>query len=248
MANFRHIWLFGDDDKMNSDAIRVVLSLIENDYDLILANYSIWLNNFTVLKSRYGLPVRKKLKINDHNDVLRQFGINLGYISSVIMKKDLFLSVPEPELEPHFEYGFPHLFSAYSGIAKRNNFYYLSQPVFCNRFDNSMVIDDPIIEKSKNIKVFFVAPAMIFDALKMKGYSSKAVAEAKRHILKKNIARYLFYRKRKGWSMKGLLPLLSGNYRENWLLLDICKLIIFMPDFLPKMLEKIISGVKKKAK
>src|SRR3569832_475932 len=137
LASGAYIWVFGDDDKVEEDAIPIVLRQIESEYDLIISNFLIWSQDFSMMKKERGISLKEDEIIEDPNSLKEKFGLRLCFISSVIIKKNLFLKSSPVEYEPFVEYGFPFLYSVYAGMLPRCHASYIGSPLVCCRFDNS---------------------------------------------------------------------------------------------------------------
>ena len=177
LAQGKYIWIFGDDDKMSATAIPRVFENIHAGFDLTVCNYSIWDKQFSVLKKQNGLSARQDQIFYDSDKLMQFFGLHLGYISSIVIKKALFLKLPTEEYEAYVPYGFPFLFAVYNGLANEaSKSGFIAEPLFCNRGDNSGGYDW--------YKFFVWGSSLIFDELQHKGYSKSAVRAAKLQVLR----------------------------------------------------------------
>lgn len=209
MASGEYVWIFGDDDKMTGDAIGVVIDRIESGYNLIITNYSIWLKDFSSVIKHRGLPFGKDEVFDNPNEFMKRFGLHIGYITSVITKKSVFLSLPPDEYEPYIEYGYPQVFSVYAGIAQNCRATYISTPLVCSRSENSSDYD--------KYKYFAVGSTLVFKALLKKGYSQSAVYYAKHQVLKDLLILDIITRKLDGRSVRGIFGLMLPLYKKNGL-------------------------------
>ena len=183
--NFRHvatlaagenIWVFGDDDRMAPNAVLSVLESIRAGHNLIVCNYSLWDKQFLVQFKKCAFPVGQNETYDDPNKLMENFGLHLGYISSVVMKKVLFLALPAGEYDSYAEYGFPFLYAVYNGVVKGTcKVEFISETLFYNRGGNSGDYDW--------YKYFVTGSSLIFDDLIRKGYDANAVAAAKLSVL-----------------------------------------------------------------
>ncbi len=211
LAIAEFVWVFGDDDKMELNAISTVLEKISAGHDFLICNYSIWDKNFTVKIRDNALPEARSSIFDDHNKLLEFFGLHLGYISSIIIKKKLLLDLPYKEYESYKEYGFPYLLAVYNGVAMNTcKIKFIANPIICNRSGNSGNYDW--------YKFFVTGSSLIFDALLAKGYKKKAVRTAKRHVLNTFVLPSLIGIRLRSDDLDNFqnAKLLFVNYRNYW--------------------------------
>ena len=175
LATGKYIWLFGDDDKMEKNAIRIILPNLENNCSLIVCNYSVWTKDFTRELKSCGLKELSDEVITDKNYLLASFNVNLGYITSLVVQKDLFLYLSSGEYERYNEYGFSFMNAVYVGFARAGSVAaVISENIIRNRSDNFANV---------NYYKYFGGAALIFDNLLKCGYSKSAVSRAKHQTL-----------------------------------------------------------------
>lgn len=176
LAQGDNIWIFGDDDKMEVSAVARVLGNICAGYGLTICNYSIWDNQLAVQIKKRGLPGDQDQAFEDPNELLMRFGLHLGYISSVVFRRTLFIKQAIEEREFFVGYGWPFLFPLYNGIAKEAyKIGFIASPLLRNRSGNSGNYDW--------YKYFVTGSSLIFDELLHKGYTKIAVYAAKQQVL-----------------------------------------------------------------
>lgn len=227
LAQGEHIWVFGDDDKMEANAVPRVLEGIRAGYDLTICNYSSWDKQFAVQVKQSSFPDGRDQIFNDPNKLMEHFGLHLGYISSVVIKKALFLKLPADEYEAYTEYGFPFLFAVYNGVAKCTcKVKFIADPIFCNRGGNSGDYDW--------YKYFVTGSSLIFDELLHKGYTISAVSAAKQAVLSDFVVKNIVDLKFKMTSLenKQVLNLLYKHYKSYWQFWLLCLPRLLTPIFL----------------
>jgi glycosyltransferase involved in cell wall biosynthesis len=176
LATGKYIWVFGDDDKMEKNVIQIVLSNLANDPSLIICNYSVWTRDFTQELKSNGLMKLTDGVITDKNHLLASFNVNLGYITSIVVKKDLFLDLNSNDYERYNEYGFSFMNAVYVGFAREgSSAVVISKNIIRNRSDNVTI---------NNFYKYFGGAALIFDNLLKCGYSKSAVSRAKHQTLR----------------------------------------------------------------
>jgi len=234
LAQGENIWIFSDDDKMEANAVVRVLDNIRAGYGLTICNYSTWDKQFTVQLKKRGLFGDQDQSFEDMNELMKRFGLHLGYISSVVVKKALFLKLPNTEYEPFIEYGFPHVYSIYAGMAHEEcRAMFIAAPIVRNRSGNSGNYDW--------YKYFVAGSSLIFNALLLKGYSSSAVRSAKHQVLRDCVIPRMFNTRLPGNSEenKKIKKLLFQYYKNNWLFWVVCVPLFFTPDFSLRYLKRI---------
>lgn len=227
-----YIWIVGDDDKIAPNAIPTILKHLESKYDLIVTDYAIYDKYIAIQK----LPSRFNLTDNrvfdDLDELMKVFGIQLGYMSNLIMKKSVFLSTPFPEYEAFADYGFSIMYTVYAGLQPSAQVLYLADPLVHNRADNSGNFDW--------YKYFVEGTSLTLDALRNKGYSKDAVRAAKHMNIKDYVIRDILVRKRDDRETWGLFSRMYPYYKKNWLFWLGCVPALLLPRFLVKLADRIM--------
>lgn len=237
LATGDYIWIFGDDDKMEREGIAEILSRIEFGYDLVITNYSIWSKDFSTLIKQRGIGLRHDRIFNNSNELMKYFGLHLSYISSVIIKKDIFLRTSLTEYELYAEYGLSFLYATYNGIASHCQTIYIASTLVQNRADNYGNWDW--------WKYFVTGTSLIFEALSGKGYSKTAIISAKHQVLRGTIIPYLLSMSvRGGNDRRCRLDLMLIHYKRNWLFWFVCLPALFVPTFIARIGKKIVLKVR----
>jgi abequosyltransferase len=227
-----HVWVFGDDDVFEQAALDAALRHIELGFDLIVLNFSMWsLDMQTKVRDR-GLAFRKRMEFPDADGVMGMLGSHLGYISSIIVRKEMYLSASESEWEPFVEYGFSHLFATYAGIRRGCRAIYLSDPAFRRREDNCLIFIGEAALRSW-VKYFVEGTALVFEALQARGYAPRSVIRAKDQVLRD------FITKRTLTGLEGvnrveLFRKMATHYKRNLRFWLVCVPALFVPRFVLK--------------
>ena len=177
-ASAEYIWIFGDDDDFGESAVTEVLRYIKQGYDVILSNYSSWSKDMNQMIGSNGMSPSYKPEYDDRELILSTFGILMGYISSVVVRKSILLSTPPSEYEIFVPYGFPFPFCVYCGMQKGARLAFIPTPLFRRRQYNSDF--DGTGSGPQWLKFFTEGPALVFEALEQKGYSRAAIRRAQR--------------------------------------------------------------------
>ena len=233
-ASGKFIWLFCDDDKMERNAIASVIAAIDAGHNLIVCNYSVWTMDFYLKKKSFGLSTRKKKVFTCPNELMDAFGLNLGYLTSVAIKKDIFFSVSFDSYVRFEEYGLCFMYTVYAGIIKCCNAVFISEPVVLNRSGNSGGYDW--------FKYYVIGGSLIFDELHKAGYTIDAVASAKYRVLKELVIPQLFFMKLDNDSnLRDILRLILPYYKKKWVFWVKGIPIMLIPPVLVRSAKKMVE-------
>ena len=236
LASGDYIWVFGDDDKMELIAIGQVLEKIRAGYNLIVVNHSIWLEHFSVKFKDKVVPFKNDMIFNDHNKLLSILGPRLGFISSVIIKKEKFSKISSSEYNPFLKYGFAFLFSIYAAVNQDCYAYFIAEPLV--RQTGSLKASDISIW----YKIFAKGSSLVFEELHQKGYSRQAVRSAKYLVLRDYVMHDISFRKRKGEGLNGIFGLILPFYKN----LLFFWVVIVPALFAPRILVLLTNRMAKK--
>jgi abequosyltransferase len=223
MAAGKYLWIFGDDDKMAPHAIGRIFDLIKSDRNLIICNYSIWSNDFSKRINDKYLKYKNDKSFDNHNELLKDLGLKLGFISCIVIKKESFLTLSPAEYGPYIEYGFSFLYSLYTAVRYRCNAYIIAEALVLQRGSNSCS------DRDWWYKCFAVGSSMIFEELRKKGYTNEAVQNAKYLVLKDYVMHDISLRKRSGNNLDGIYQLMLPIYKKYWFFWLIIVPMIFAP-------------------
>lgn len=238
LARGDYIWVFGDDDKVEGGAIGAVLRQIEADHNLIICNHSVWSSDFGRKIRKRFLPFNVDTQLRDHNVLLSRLGPRLGFISSVIIRRDIFLSVPETEWEPLLEYGFAFLYSIYAATQGRCNAYVIASPLVLNRGANSSA------DKEYWYKAFVTGTSRVFEELQSKGYSRRAIYCAKQIVLRDYVMHDISLRKRNGEDLQSLFNLMLPYYKKHCFFWFVIVPMLFLPRPFIWLGNKVVNAVR----
>jgi glycosyltransferase involved in cell wall biosynthesis len=235
LARGKYIWIFADDDKMEEQAVTNVLNFINQNYNLIICNYSIWNNDFTVkLKERF-FNISKNIEFNNHNVILKKLGNKLQFLSSIVIEKNTFFNLDEEEYNSLHEYGISFAFSLYCGIMNNVKAILIAEPQLQYRGNNS-----PLTDKKTWYKYFASGASLLFERLRKKGYSNSAIYSAKNIALKTYIMHDISYRKRTGENLNGIFKLILPYYKYQILFWIMIVPMIISPKFILVFVNKIV--------
>jgi len=240
LAQGENIWIFGDDDIMEVSAVSRVLDNICAGYDLTICNYSLWDKQFVVQLKANGLDGEQDQSFDDSNALMERFGLHLGYISCVVIKRRLFLKLPSDEYESFTEYGFPFLFAVYYGVANDVcNMSYVAESMLRNRGGNSGDYDW--------YKYFVTGSSLIFDELLQTGYTKMAVCAAKQNVLTSFVIPNMIGMKLRMSRQENskTLNLLFKYYKHYWQFWVYCLPITIAPSFLLRLAKNVLKHIRR---
>lgn len=204
-----YIWIFGDDDKMEKDAVATVIKQIDAGYNLIICNYSVWAKDFSYIKKINGLRLTHDEVYDNPDELMKHIGYHMGYISTIITKREIYFKIPVSEYLYYMDYSFPQIYAVYSGVSEQCKAICNSSTLVFNRSDNHGDVNWR--------KAYVIGMAIIFENLSYKGYSKKAIASAKHgillNILVPSIIGYKLINKD---FPSDIYNLMFQHYKSNW--------------------------------
>lgn len=211
----RFIWIVGDDDCLEPGAVALVVCHLRDGATCLVCNYSIWDKDLTRVIATRGLRVKKDVRVRSKDAVMRLFGLNLGYISSVVISRALFTTLSDGEYEAFSSYGFPFMYAAFAGLSMECELQYISTPIVINRSGNSGGYDW--------YRYFVRGSSLIFERLVHEfGYRRLGVNIAKTRVIHQYVVRELVARRLNGDGLGEIPRLLIASYwylPSFWLLL-----------------------------
>lgn len=234
LATGDYIWIFGDDDKMAQEAISLVSHLINQGSNLIICDFSVFSKDFTQEITHRYFGFNNIIHIRDHNLLMKTLGSGLGFISAVIFRKDIFCAVPKSSYDKYSEYGFSFLYMIYYGCINKCNAVCINKPLICSRSGNSGGYDWA--------KYFILGQALVFDALRVDGYSAMSTRTAKNIVIIKFVIRHILHEKVERRTINKIFYELFLRYRNCWSFWILCIPIFFIPGFVLRKVKTIKYG------
>lgn len=228
-----YIWIFGDDDKMEKNAISEVMQKINLGYNFIVCNYSIWDKNMKRMIKPFNYRFGYDFQFSNPEKLMRMFGIKLQFISSLVIKREIFFSADEREYSFFHEYGNSFLFAVYSGIKKDLRGIFISKPILKYRGFNS---DLTTVESW--YKRFSIGSALVLSSLRKKGYSFWSIFWAKNKVLLDYIAKDIVFRRKNRQRIKKILKLTFPYYKFNLFFWIVIFPLFFIPVQLLNLAKK----------
>jgi len=242
-ASAEHIWVFGDDDLFDEPAIASALRHIQLGYDLIVLNYSLWSREMDQMLRPLALPLRQAKVYSAPNEAMASLGSHLGYISCMVVRKQLFIATPPEEYHPFIVYGFSHLYSMYAGLLLACKAIYLPDAVFRNRGSNC---DSYFGDTGAELWIFcfIYGTAVVFDSLERKGYSRRAVMSAKNQVLRDFVERRILTGM-PGANRQVILRKMLRLYPLNWRFWLICFPGLLIPSGILRFARKTFLSARR---
>lgn len=202
-----YFWIIGDDDKVEPNAVEVVLRRIAEGHKLIVTNYSVWSKDFREKLRDAGFDLKQDLTFRRADDVMKTFGFNLAYISSTIGRREDVLGLAPERVAPYTKYYLPFLFSLYASLLKTNSAYFIAESISCNRANNA--------RDGQEYDWFYVyvdGSRAIFGGLEKEGYSRAAIRDAESKVLIDYVTFRVFDLKVQNKRIPGLFRRLRAAY------------------------------------
>jgi len=236
-ADGEYVWVFGDDDHMEPDAVQKILSAINEGNSLIILNYSLWNNKFDKLtqKTKYNFP--SDLEFENANKILETFSIQLQFITGVVIKKDLFFAERKYDYLLLMEFGNPFLYAVYVGIRKDCKAKYISKTLVKYRGGNTKGFN---LEQEKVItkwyRMFIYGNNFFLKLLKNEGYNLISIRRARFGIIKEYLLPDIIFRKKDGYNSLRLLKKIPAVYFSHPSFILVGIPLIFTPNYIIKKL------------
>jgi glycosyltransferase involved in cell wall biosynthesis len=239
LSRGEYIWVFADDDKMNKDAIKTIFDKITKGYNLVICNYSLWDKEFASLVKALWYEVNCDIEFNDPNMLMEYFGFKLQYLSSIVVKREVFFTAGENEASLFHAYGCSFSYALYCGMIERTRAILVANPIVMYRGFNSDLVS---IEKWYNC--FCTGSALLFDVLRKKGFSLSAIRCSEKGILFDFIARDISHRRRSHMTTRGIWRVTYASYKHSVYFWAIIPLLMVTPLYLINLLKSIKMKMK----
>lgn len=234
-ASNKYLIVLGDDDKISDNFFKALLKHEEEDIDMFILNFSVFNLDFSRCTKKETYSFKDDTLFTHKNKVLETFGPGPSFISSIILKKELFEKVEQTEYAIFNKYGFSFLFLVYLSISNKKNLkvMYLKDTLILQRSGNSSIADFD--------EQFFTGQCLVFEELMGYGYSQEAIKKAKNSTL----TNYGIWRikdiKFKGDSPVKLLEILVEKYKFHYYTWTILVPLLLVPQFVHRFLRLIKS-------
>lgn len=219
LASGKYIWLIGDDDKIRNDAVIEAYKQLEAGRPIVICNFSLHSQNFKreIMASRYS---ESRDLLDNHNDLLVDFGTYLAFISGAIVDKELFYSMGKTDYDRYKQYGLSFFYTlCKSAVGKEIG--YIGKPVVQCRTGNSGNYDW--------VKYMIIGYDEAFKDLNRKGYTQDAINHARKDFIKNEVVSYFLKLKADDTPTSYAYTEFTKRYDTSSLYGYLCKLITFVP-------------------
>ena len=226
----KYIWVFGDDDVFLPNTLSIIFCELNKNLALIISNYSLWNHDLSICLKESFLGLNTSKLFNDHNLLMKTFGLRLAFISCIIIRRDKLLSFEQRIFTENVFTGFPYLLAIYFSQINSCNALYLSNPIFMQRGN----LKHASIEWWYTI--FLTGSNHIFNLLCDLGYDRLVVDFSKLNVLNNDIKNDIFYRKIHGQNIFFIWKNLIKTYRKFPLNLVFILILVLTPSFIFRIL------------
>lgn len=234
-ARGAYVWVFGDDDVMEPDAIAQILERIDRSPGLIICNYSVWDRDMKVMLKERNHAYSDDRTIHSPHQLMADFGITLQFITSIVIRKDILFHEPSGVVEPFHEYGVSFMFALYSAmLTAAADSLFIARPLLRYRGYNS-----DLVSVEKWYKYFVAGSDLVLKKLLAKGYSFFSIYRARMKVMRYYIMRDVMARKRAGDAHFDLITLIGSKYRDQLLFWFLIIPIIAMPHSIFMILDRV---------
>jgi len=164
-----YIWLFGDDDLFRANGIEAVLASLSDGPDYVVLNYGPIARDGNPKAVERFFDIHENRKFKRRDEVMKEFGLKLGLINSVVFRRDVFVEVPRADYLRHMTSGLSYLYVSLSVAAREGLGKVLAEPVFSYRSENSPW------SAERWARVYGKDLSLLLEEMIEKGYSSSAV-------------------------------------------------------------------------
>ncbi|MDQ6624139.1 MAG: glycosyltransferase [Verrucomicrobiota bacterium] len=199
-ATGEFLWLLGDDDQMSTNLLPTIIGRLKTAPDLVVCNHSIHSLDFSVILKPLFYRGRKR-SYRTRDEVLSCFGVGLGFISAVVMRRENFAAISKSEHKEFAPYGLSFFYALCASLPIKCRTEFIAEPLLHNRAGNSNTPDWN--------RIFITGVGAVLTALNRIGYSLPAIRKAKDRAIRDYILPRLALLKRNG---EPAGPLLGAAY------------------------------------
>lgn len=220
LASTPFVWIFGDDDQLQPAAIESVLLALESGAEALVLNAAVFDKDMRqAIKSRL-LPINSDVTFDDRNRLLAQLGVYPGWISSVVLPRDPFLSIPLPAYMEFARDGGCFIYASYAVFRNCGNVKLLASPLIRNR--GSVPLEFGPAEEESGMpdrqweEIFGCGFPRATEALGELGYSKQSIRAAHNRTIMSYLLPRLLLLKTSGRSVRGLCGVAANYLRCCW--------------------------------
>lgn len=206
LALGEYVWVVGDDDLINPQAVGVVLAALSGEPGAV----SLGLVGIEA-DDQQG-PWRsqdafRQTPAMSPNEALRRFGFELALISGAVLKRELFLGFPIQDYRRMKECGFSFLMTMYHAIMSAGRMDRIEGPVVGNRRGTWRL---PSWERT-----FVIGPSKVAVELEKVGYAPRAISRAVGRAFHGYVLPELAAQRMNGENVRPMVKSVIKHYR-NW--------------------------------
>ena len=191
LAKGKYIWILGDDDREDPRLIGALLEKLRSDCDMVIMNHSVHSKDFKITHKKAIHSVSVPEHYDGKDVILANFGPIIGFISCVVIKRNLLAKTSEEEFKKYSSYGLSFLYSVYACLPCNTTATFIQKPLLHCRGGNSVLAEYESYER-----IFIDGMAMVFDSLRELGYSQSAINLAKKKVIRMYLLQYIIKKKR----------------------------------------------------
>ena len=237
-ASGEYVWMVGDDDLLEQDAIGHVLLSLSLKPDLLILNYSRWDSRLErcELANVYG---SQDQVYSDINSIIRRFGPDLAYISICVVRRDALRCVTESAYKRLAHTGFAFMYGIYQASKGAEKIAFIGRSLVRNRNADTVPYNWD--------KYFISGMAEVFRSLKNEGFDSHSINVARSSVVRRYVVP-TFKRRRLLGSLRisqvGMVVQYYPDILKTWLL--VVPLLAVPPALLRMIDRSRASGSKAK--
>jgi len=127
MAIGKYVWWMGDDDEMNAGAVVHVLNIIKNNSDVSF----LWVNHYIFDQNIPAFLKKDDYFFQNRDAILEEIANLLGFISSIIFKKESISNVNNENLRNFIGLKFINLYLVLHTLSGSGRFFYVNNTYVC---------------------------------------------------------------------------------------------------------------------
>ena len=235
-AKTNYVWVFSDDDVMNIDAISLVNKYISKNPNIIVTNYSLYDFQLKNCLKKNFLSLKLNHQYYNHENVMKDFGFRLSFLSCIIFKRDDFLELPKNLFQKYVKYQFPFLLAIYSMIYKKCYLIFIKKSLIVQRGNKAHA------DSEWWYKIFVTGSNMIFKYLNKIGYSYNSILSAKRKLIWYDILKDIIFRKLNNEKLSDKIKLICKNYYDLPFSLTILIVTILTPNYFLRFVYRYLKN------
>lgn len=230
MATGRYVLFLGDDDTLAQEAISEIFCRIrDGEANLVVCNFSILSKDFQSVQRKRYYNFGADVSVRDADRALKVFGVNLAYLSHVVIKRSIFFTIEKHDYDQYADYGFSFLYAAYRAIFAGCILEYIDKPIIQNRANNARY--------PEWCKGYAIGLPLLLDDLRSHGYSKNAIKKAKNGVINSFIINFIINAKADGRGYADVYEALAKFYSTCWSYWLLCVPLRFVPDPILKILK-----------